>query len=467
MRDGADEGGTTMADVERRLDRRRFLRLIGMTTTTVAAGGLLQACGGQPAASPAAKTEAPKADAPKAEAPKTGAAEGKDGIPTQNLTLNFWNGLTGPDGRIMEELTVQFMGQYSNIKIEQQQIQWNELYTKMLTAIPAGEGPEMALMHTYEIPRFADGNNISELTNDELQAQELNPSDFYELAWKGGSYKDKRYAMPLDVPSMGLYLNNELFKKANLWEGDKPKAPTNMDEFLSTAKAMTRGDEYGLAWGQQLAARWQWQMLVWQNGGDLFDDKENPTLDSPAAIEVTKFFYEVPNVHQVSPTGITSTIEAFRTGKFGMTIQGGWNVPALQAANMDFTVAPIPQLFKQKVVWASSHQFVLPTQKNADENERRAALGFYNWLTKNSVAWAKAGHVVARKSVVQSPDFQALKHQVVLAGQEPYWRFQPATHKIIELETRLPATLDSVILGNAQPEAALKQLNDEIRRVRV
>ncbi len=119
-------------------------------------------------------------------------------------------------------------------------------------------------------------------------------------------------------------------------------------------------------------------------------------------------------------------------------------------------------------MWASSHQFVLPPQgRRKDENRRKAALGFYGWLSRNSVAWAKAGHVVARRSIVRSPEFQALKHQVVLAGQEPYWKFQPATHKIIEVETRLPPTLEKIFLGTATPEQALKALNDEIKRIRI
>jgi multiple sugar transport system substrate-binding protein len=267
---------------------------------------------------------------------------------------------------------------------------------------------------------------------------------------------------------MGLYINNDLFKNAGLWEGDKPKAPTNMDEFLAAAKATTKGEEYGLAWGQGLAARWQWQMMVWQNGGDLFDDKDEPVVDSPEAIEVTQFHQDLYQKHKVVPAGITNTVDSFRTGRFGMMVQGGWNIPALIAANLDFTLAPIPQWFKKKVVWASSHQFVIPTQKSQDETKRKAALGFYGWLSKNSFVWSRdGGHVSARRSVVQSPEFQAEQRLVLLAGQEPYWKFQPATHKIIELETRLPTALENVFLGNATPDQAMKQLTAEIKRARV
>ncbi len=482
-----------MATNDGGINRRGFLRLFGLAATTVVAGGLLQACGGGSSSAPAATSapakpaeskpaetkpaEAAKPAAPAAApaattAPAAGAAKpaaaGDITMPTQNVTLTFWNGLTGPDGKVLEALVGEFMAKFPNIKIEQQQIPWTDLYAKMLTAIPAGEGPDMALMHNYEIPRFSDGKHISEITADELAAQKLDASDFYDVAWKCGDYKSKRWSLPQDVPCMGMFINNDLFKKAGLWEGDKPKAPTNMEEFLSTAKALTKGDEYGIAWAQG-AVRWQWQMMLWQNGGELFNDKDEPTLDSPQAIEVTQFHLDILKKHNISPGGITNIVDSFRTGKFGMMVQGGWNIPALVDAKIDFTVVPMPQWFKQKSVWVTSHQFVLPTPKSVDPVKRQAALGYYNWFSQNTLKWAvQAGHVAARKSVVKSAEFQAVKTgQVVLAAQEPAWHTQPATHKIIELETRLSPALENVFLGQATPEQAMKSLNDEIKRVRV
>lgn len=473
------------------LSRRSFLRLFGVAATVVAAGGLLQACSGgssssAPAPSKPAETkpaeskpaEAAKPAAPAAAAQATTApaaktdakpaAAGDIAVPSGNVTLTFWNGLTGPDGKILEAMLVEFQQKYPNIKIEHQQIPWTDLYAKMLTAIPAGEGPDMALMHTYEIPRFADGKHITEISADELAAQKLDAADFYDVAWKGGDYKGKRWSLPQDIPTMGMYLNNALFKKAGLMDGDKPKAPTNMEEFLSTAKALTKGDEYGLAWAQA-NVRWQWQMMLWQNGGDLFNDKEEPTLDTPEAVEVMQFHQDIFKKHNISPGGITNIVDSYRTGKFGIMIQGGWNIPALVDAKIDYTMAPIPQWFKKKVVWGSSHQFVLPTPKAVDENKRKAALAYFAWFSQNALQWSvKAGHVAARKSVVKSPEFQALKTgQVVLANDEQYWKFQPSTHKIIELETRMPVALENVFLGQATPEQAVKTLQEEIKRVRV
>ena len=152
---------TTEANSGSTMTRRRFLRTAGLTATLAATGGLLQACSGQasaPAPSKPAETKpaetkpaapaAQPASAPTQAAPAQGATTPAAGMPTENVSLSFWNGLTGPDGKILEGLLGEFQAKYPNIKIEHQQIMWNDLYTKMLTSIPAGGGPEMALMHT-------------------------------------------------------------------------------------------------------------------------------------------------------------------------------------------------------------------------------------------------------------------------------------------------------------------------------
>ncbi|TMI84414.1 MAG: ABC transporter substrate-binding protein, partial [Bacillati bacterium ANGP1] len=74
-----------MAGKRREVTRRRFLQISGATTAAVA-GGLW-------------RTE------------RSVAAGGA------NLTLAFWNGLTGPDGRVMEGLVNDFTSEHKNIKI--------------------------------------------------------------------------------------------------------------------------------------------------------------------------------------------------------------------------------------------------------------------------------------------------------------------------------------------------------------
>src|SRR5262245_66235925 len=69
-------------------------------------------------------------------------------------TITYWNGLTGADGKVMDELIDRFTRD-TGIKIEQQRLPWAELYAKLQVSVPAGEGPDLALIHTVEVQHFA------------------------------------------------------------------------------------------------------------------------------------------------------------------------------------------------------------------------------------------------------------------------------------------------------------------------
>ena len=69
-------------------------------------------------------------------------------------TITYWNGLTGADGKVMDELIDQFTKD-TGMRIEQQRIPWADLYAKLQVSVPAGQGPDIALIHTVEVPHFA------------------------------------------------------------------------------------------------------------------------------------------------------------------------------------------------------------------------------------------------------------------------------------------------------------------------
>src|SRR4029453_11158336 len=79
-------------------------------------------------------------------------------------TITYWNGLTGADGKVMDERIDQFTRE-TGIKIEQQRIPWADLYAKLQVSVPAGEGPDLALIHTVEVPHFAS-DGVLEVIDD-------------------------------------------------------------------------------------------------------------------------------------------------------------------------------------------------------------------------------------------------------------------------------------------------------------
>src|SRR5215813_4786487 len=121
--------------------------------------------------------------------PRYGAAQTK-------ATITYWNGLTGGDGKVMDELLDQFTKD-TGIRVEQQRLQWADLYPKLQVSVPAGQGPDIALIHTVEIPHFAADGVLDVIDESAASAKGFKGDDYLPSTWQGGLYQGKRYAIPL------------------------------------------------------------------------------------------------------------------------------------------------------------------------------------------------------------------------------------------------------------------------------
>src|ERR687892_807131 len=167
--------------------------------------------------------------------PRPGAAQPK-------ATITYWNGLTGADGKVMDELIDRFTKE-TGIRIEQQRLPWAELYDKLQVSVPAGEGPDLALIHTVEVPHFSSDGVLEAIEEAVLAGKGFRGEDYLPATWQGGIFQGKRYSLPLDVPQHVLYLNVKVMKEAGLASADgKPRVPANRDELVSMAKKVTTGD---------------------------------------------------------------------------------------------------------------------------------------------------------------------------------------------------------------------------------
>src|SRR5688572_17595797 len=110
-------------------------------------------------------------------------------------TISYWNGLTGADGKVMDELIERFTRE-TGIRIEQQRILWADLYAKLQVSVPAGEGPDLALIHTIEVPHFASDGVLEAVDERALSSKGFRGEDYLPSTWQGGLYQSKRYSIP-------------------------------------------------------------------------------------------------------------------------------------------------------------------------------------------------------------------------------------------------------------------------------
>ncbi len=381
-------------------------------------------------------------------------------------TISYWNGLTGADGKVMDELIDQFTRE-TGIRVEQQRIQWADLYAKLQVSVPAGEGPDLALIHTVEVPHFASDGILDPIDDGAAGGKGFRGEDYLPTTWQGGLYQGKRYAIPLDVPQHLLYLNVKVMREAGLAGADgKPKVPGSRDELLAMAKQIAKGDTFGFAIGTVNPGKYTWGFmnLLWQNSANVYTpDLKRSALAEPSAIEAAELFGAIHAQHKVAPPANASCRDAFIAGKLGMWIAGSWNFTGLRDAKVDFGVAPVPKLFKQPVVWSMPHQYTFPRPKAADPAKRDAAWAHVRWMSDHVAEWTlKAGQVSALRKAHGDPRITADPVLRTLLAQAPNWQGGQPTPKWVAAENLMRPVIETVYIGQKPARAAMEDLARQI-----
>ena len=355
----------------------------------------------------------------------------------------------------------------TGIRVEQQRIPWADLYAKLQVSVPAGEGPDFALIHTVSIPHFAYDGIVEPMDDGSVAGKGFRGEDYLPTPWQGGIFQGKRYAIPLDVPQHLLYINTKLMKEAGFVGSDgKPRVPTSRDELVTMAKKMAKGDSFGFAIGTIGPGRYTWGFynLLWQNGGNVYaPDLKRSILADPAAVEVAEFWASLHGQLKVSPPGNANCRDAFVAGKLGLWLAGSWNFTGLREAKLDFAVAPVPRLFKQQVAWAGPHQWVFPKPKSPDRAKRDAVWAHMRWVTENVAEWTlRAGQIAASKKSHSDPRIAGDPYLKAFLAQTSNWYFGQPTPRWVAAENLVRPAIEGVYVGQKPPKAAMEDLARQI-----
>jgi multiple sugar transport system substrate-binding protein len=422
----------------RRLTRQEFL-LLGVGA---GAGLALAGCGGGPQNNPAIQGG--------------GAGGGGKTYDGPSVDLAFWNGFTGGDGPFMRELVEQFTAEHGNINVKMNTVEWVDYYQQVPAAVRSGQGPDVGIMHSDQLGTNAARGVIIPL-DDVSQALGLKESDFAPLVWQAGIYNNQRYGIPLDMHPFGLYYNKALMEEAGL---DPDSPPQTREDYEAALEEFKKSGIQG-SWVSPFlfTGTLQWECLLWQFGGDLYNkDVTQATFNSDAGVEALTWMVDlVKNDH--SPQNVAQDAEyvAFQNNKNALMWNGIWNINVFkELEDFEWGVAPVPQIGSEKGVWSGSHNFVIMNKQPLDDNKVQASKVFINWISQQSIEWAKAGQVPARNSVRESQEFQSLEEQSTLAQQVDYVHFVPPVPGIADVQTTtFEQAVNEAVLLKKEPKPAL------------
>lgn len=388
-------------------------------------------------------------------APPSYSGPDADGV----LHLEFWNGFSGPDGASMDKIVQQFNREHPKVQVHVQVIPWGTYYDKVTLGLAFGGAPDVFVLHAQRVPEYAVHHSLAPVDGF-VSRYGPDPADFMPRQWQAGIVDGARYALPLDCHPFGLWYNTKLFREAGI---DHP--PTTEAEFEADARRLT--DPSKKQWGFVLTDLHMTgsTMFAQYGGGLMTPDLRSSSLDSPASLKAVDAMMGWVKDGRICPKPDPGGAwTEFQTGKAAMAMQGIWMFDSAEhQEGLEYAAAPVPQFGPTRAVWASSHCLCMPAKLPTERQE--AAWTFIKYLSDHSLAWAKAGQVPVRKSILESADFQALRVQREFAKQLPYVVYEPFSVSVNQTAGFADTAVESAVDGVEPPDEALKKAAQRVNRV--
>ncbi|PPK98685.1 multiple sugar transport system substrate-binding protein [Kineococcus xinjiangensis] len=298
-----------------------------------------------------------------------GSGDARSGQADGELTYWLWDSNQVP---AYQACATAFEAENPGTKIKIEQFGWADYWNKITTGLVAGNAPDVFVNHLNYYPTFAAKNQI--LPIDEQVEEAGISTDVYPegLADVWVSQDGKRYGLPKDFDTIGIFYNKDLLAEAGVdestladltWNPEDGGTYEDLIAHLTVDANGVRGDEpgfdkskvevYGLGLdenngagvGQQI-----WSMYALSTGWQFTD--ENPwgsefQYDDPRFQATIAWFKGLidkgymPDL-ATSRAGV-SVNDAFGAGKYALSTNGSWMIGSYFGYDgVDVGVAPVP-----------------------------------------------------------------------------------------------------------------------------
>ena len=222
-----------------------------------------------------------------------------------------------------------FRAKYPDIQLEWVEMGQDDLHTKITTAF-GGNSCDYDLIWSYaaNVAEWASAGYLEDITDriDPDLMADINPGAFDSVV-----YKDRFYGLPRFTSVNLLWYNKTLFEAAGL---NPEQPPKTWEEFVDYCKKCTydsdgdgKIDKYGvvMSFGTPYGATIQWELLLYLNGGRMFDDNDNVLFNGQEGIKALTMLKELFDLGVVEPSSLSNPGgweqgHVFTEGNTAMTI---------------------------------------------------------------------------------------------------------------------------------------------------
>lgn len=392
------------------------------------------------------------------------------------------------------ELTPQFT-ELTGIEVEFDVIPPKELRDKAVLDFTAGT--KLYATHTADpmfLPLYVANGWIDPIEAYHGDAS-LTDRAWYDMddvvpLWRAAdSVNGELYALPSEGE-----VTIHIYRK-DLYEANGLSAPGTLEELRETA-AVLNGSQPNLAGmafrgfrgaGQNM---YIWPSLFRSYGGEWFDGNGNPQVNSAAGIDSLTYYVEMMN--SFAPAGVENwnwpeIMEAFAGGNVAQYIDSNSTASIIEnpanssvAGNVGYQRWPLGPAGKRVTsIW----NWALPINAQLPERQRKATWMYIQWLTSRPTQLRTALYRETPQAVVRTgvnrlslwaspeyrevveftPDYADVVLTALREDTDADWR--PRLPEWPNIGDVMALAIQSALVGQKTPEAALNEANQELRRI--
>lgn len=388
-------------------------------------------------------------------------------------TLTIWIG-----GQVAEldetwNSVIKGFEQRYGIKVEVQLFGFDTYYDKLVTALQAGKGPDLAFADLGGwVPTFAEKGWLEPM-EEQLKKWEGTPQIWPNL-WPTVTYKGVRYGLPWYTDCRLLLYNKTMFEQAGL---DPNNPPKTWDELLAAAQKITDAKNriygYGVSGTKTEHTTLGYMMFLYAAGGKLLtDDYSKAAFNTPEGLKALKFYTDLAKKYGVSPNAVQYHEDDYRNmmaqNRVAMSIGGPWSFPLIEAANPNivgkYSVALHPYDSQPASVlggWA----LVIP--KSSPNKEDAWKLAEYltsfdvwmKWVEEKGGPMPTRMDVCTKSKLANDPKWQ------IIFKTFPYAVARPPIPQYPQVSEQIQIMVQKVLLNELTPEEAIKVAADNVNKI--
>lgn len=396
-----------------------------------------------------------------------------------HLTFYYPVNVGGSAAQLIEKICADFNAENPDIFVEPVYTgNYDDTVTKIQTAVQGGTPPDVFV--SLATQRFTMASTGMAISLEDLIAADGDDGKAYIDDFLPGFMEDsyvggKIYSIPFQRSTMVMFYNKDAFAEVGL---DPEKPPVSWDEVVEYGKLLTNDNRYGVGIALNSgSAQWAFTGFCLQNSKNgenlMTEDGKQVLFDTPENVEALQLWLDLQNKHEIMAPGIvqwTDLPTQFLAGEVGMIYHTTGNMTNINDnADFKFGTAFLPG---SKRIGAPTGGGNFYISSGISQARVDAAWKFIKFATETERAaqWSlDTGYVATRQSCFETDLIKTYYAEVpqakVAYEQIPYAKPELTTYNAAEIWRILNDNIQSAIVGDATPEEALKNAQDQATEV--